>query len=219
MNLPFYLDGFIRESPKMWWRLFATTTEVFHRFSPELFDNPENMTVKGYIARRMNASSTIFQKSTVVRVSIMICGFLQLRMRRPSTSMLRYSKDTVLRSAKGHGLSPHIIPTSMSRGTCFANSFFVARLRAFLSLSDCAEAPTIVSSYIGSRGKSTISGLGPGSVSRIMFSFANSANLYCTRHFSQRRRRSGVGLSQKASIPSGVRLVHHSTAPCRTLVI
>ena len=156
---------------------------------------------------RMNASSTIFKKSTVFRVSIMICGFLQLRMRRLSTPMLRHSKDTVLWSTNGQSLSPHFIPTSMSRWHLWCPFIFCCALRAFLFLSDCAEAPTIVSSYISSRGSSTISGLGPSSVSRMMFSFANSANLYCTRHFSQQRGASGVGLSQKASIPSGVRLV------------
>ena len=39
-----------------------------------------------------------------------------------------------------------------------------------------------------------------------MFSLASKASLYCTFHFSYRRGGSGVGLSQKASIPSGVLL-------------
>ena len=109
-------------------------------------------------------------------------------------------------SANDHGLSLHILPISISRWHLFCQFIFCCALQAFHSLSDCAEEPTIVSWYTGSSGRSTISGLGPSRVSRIIFSFANSANFYCTLHFSQRRGGSGVGLSQKSSIPSGVRL-------------
>ena len=68
---------------------------------------------------------------------------------------------------------------------------------------------------MGSNGRSTISGLGPSRVSIIMFSFANSANLYCTLHFCQRRG-SGVGLSQKESTQAMYACL--LTAPCRTLL-
>ena len=157
---------------------------------------------------RMNASSTIFQNSKVLRVSI-IWWFLQVRMQRPSTPMLKKNRDTVMRSASGRGLSSHIMPSSIRRWHLFCQFIFCCALRAFLSLSlsDCAEERTIVSLYIGSRGRSTISCLGPSSVSRMLFSFANSANFYCTLHFSQRRGGSGVGLSPKASIPRGLRHV------------
>ena len=96
------------------------------------------------------------------------------------------------------------MPTSISRWHLFCQFVFCCALRAFLSLFDCADAPTIVSSYIGSRGSSTISGFGPSSVSKMMFSLAKSASLYCTLHFSQRSGRFVVGLSQKGSIPRGV---------------
>ena len=82
----------------------------------------------------MNASSTSFQKSTVARVSIRMCGFLQLRMRRPSIPILNWSRDTVLRSASDHGLSQNMIPTSMSRWHLFCQFIFCCALRAFLSL-------------------------------------------------------------------------------------
>ena len=64
----------------------------------------------------------------------------------------------------------------------------------------------IVSPYIGSNGSSVISGFGPRSGSRVMFSLASKASLYCNLHFFHRRCASGVGFSQKASIPGGVSL-------------
>ena len=171
---------------------------MLYRFSPKLFRNQEDMTIKLYVAR---ADECLFHECAgschwkcgdllsqcLGRVEIQFCG-------PPVTTVYHHTW----------------YPLRLAVGICFASSFFCWALRAFftraLSLSDCAEAPTIVSSYIGSRGSSTISGLGPSSVSRIIFSFANSANLYCTLHFSQRSGGSGVGLSQKGSIPSGVRL-------------
>ena len=58
-----------------------------------------------------------------------------------------------MRSASDHGLSPHIMPISISNGHLFCQFIFCCALRAFLSLSDCAEEPTIVSSYIGLSGR------------------------------------------------------------------
>ena len=72
-------------------------------------------------------------------------------------------------------------------GTCFTNSSFAGRCEHSFSLSDYAEEPIVVSSYMALSGKSTILGLGPSRVSRIVFSFAKSASLYCTLHLSQRR--------------------------------
>ena len=140
---------------------------------------------------RMNATSTIFHNSAVESVSIMMCGFLQFKIRRPSTPILKQRSDNVLRSASDHCLSPHTTPISIRRWRLFCQFIFCWALRAFLSLSDCAEEPIMVSLYMGSSGRSTISGLGPSRVSRIIFSLANSASLYCTLHFSQRR--GGVG--------------------------
>ena len=137
----------------------------------------------------------------------MMCGFLQFRIRRPSTPINKYRNDNVLRSASGHGVSPHMIPISISRWHLFCHFIFCWALLAFFFLSDCVEEAIIVSSYMGSNGRSTISILGPSRVSRIMFSFANSSNLYCTLIFFQQTGGSGVGLYQKASIPSGVRLI------------
>ena len=101
---------------------------------------------------------------------------------------------------------PHIMPISISRWHLFCQFIFFWALRAFLSFSDCADEPIIVSSYMGSNGSSTISSFGPSKVLRIIFSFASSANLYCTLHLSQRIGGSGVRLSQIASIPSGAGL-------------
>ena len=104
----------------------------------------------------INASSTIFLKSAVVRVSIVMCVFLMLRILRPSTPILSYSRKTVFRSATGHGLSPHIISTSMSLWHLFCQFIFWCAFRALRSRSDVAEDTTIVPSYIGSRGNSNI---------------------------------------------------------------
>ena len=73
-------------------------------------------------------------------------------------------------------------------------------VRALPSRSDCAEGPIIVLSHIGCRGSSTISGLGPRNVIKMVFSLASKASLYCTLHYSHRRGGSGVGLSQKSSV-------------------
>ena len=75
----------------------------------------------------------------------------------------------------------------------------------------------ILSSYIGSGGNSTISGLGPRSVYKMIFYLASAANLCCSFHFTHRRDGSGVVLSQKASIPG--EFVCLLTAPCRTLLV
>ena len=165
----------------------------------------KDVSVEGHASGRMIGSSTIFQNSAVERVLIMIimCGFLQFKIRRPSTPILKYRRNTALRSASDHCLSPHIMPFWIRRWHLFCQFIFCWSLRAFLSLSDCTEEPIFVSLYMGSSGRSTISGLGPSRVSGIIFSFANSASLYCNLHFSQQRGGSGVGLSQKASIPSG----------------
>ena len=83
---------------------------------------------------------------------------------------------------------------------------FLLTVAGISFISDCADEPIIVSSYMGFNGRSSISGFGPSKVSRNIFSFASSANLYCTLHFSQPRGGSGVGLSHEAPFSSGVRL-------------
>ena len=97
------------------------------------------------------------------------------------------------------------MPISIRRWHFFAISSFAGRCEHSFPLP-IVQKSRLFSSYTGLSGRSSISGLAPSRVSRIIFSFVNSASLYCTLHFSQRRGGSGVGLSQKESIPSGVRL-------------
>ena len=146
----------------------------------------------------MNASSTIFQISAVVRVSTMMCGFLLLRNLRPSTPMLRQSNETVFRSASGHGLSPHIMPNSVGLWHLSLQFISYWPFWALLSRFECAEEPMIVSSHIDSCGSSTSSGLGPRCVSKMIFSLYSKANLYCTLHFSHQSHGSCVGFVPKS---------------------
>ena len=83
-------------------------------------------------------------------VPIIMWGFLPLRILGPSTTMLWYRMDTVIRSANGQGLSPQIIPISLSLWHLLCQFIFCCALRALRSRSDCTEDPTIVSFYIGS---------------------------------------------------------------------
>ena len=64
-------------------------------------------------------------------------GFLQITIRRPSTPELKQKSETVFRSGSAHGLSPHMIPTSINRWHLFCQFIFCWALLAFLSLSDC----------------------------------------------------------------------------------
>ena len=57
---------------------------MFYRFSSELFSYEKDLSVEGDVSR-LNASSPIFQNSAVESVSIMMCGFLQFKIRPPST--------------------------------------------------------------------------------------------------------------------------------------
>ena len=93
------------------------------------------------------------------------------------------------------------MPASVNIWHLFRQLIICSALRALRSRYNCAEGPMIVSLYIGSRGNSTISGLGLTSVSKMIFSVASKANWYCTFHFSRRRVSSSEGLSQKAPIP------------------
>ena len=73
---------------------------------------------------QINADSMIVQSSAVVRMSILRCGFLLQTIRRPSVPKIRYSIDTVFRSACTHGLSPHITPISSCLWHRFSQFFF-----------------------------------------------------------------------------------------------
>ena len=95
---------------------------------------------------RINAASMIVQSFAVVRLSILRCGFWLQTILRPSVPKLRYSIDTVFRSACAHGLSPHIIPISSCLWHRFSQFIFDWAFLANLSLSDCADDPVIVSS-------------------------------------------------------------------------
>ena len=155
---------------------------------------------------RMNASSTIFQNSAVDSVSFRMCGFLQFRIRRPSTPMLKKSRDTVFWSARSCGLSPHFMPISIRRRHLFCQFIFCWALQFFFSFWLSRWTNDCFLIYRLQREVHHLGIFGPIRVSRIIFSFASNANLFCTLHFFQRRGESGVGLSQIASIPSGVRL-------------
>ena len=48
------------------------------------------------------------------------------------------------------------------------------------------------SMYTGYRGNSVISGLGPGSVFKMLFSLASKVILFCSLHFSERKGGSGL---------------------------
>ena len=67
-------------------------------FSPKLFSDEKDVPNERYESGVINESSTIFQNSEVVRVSTMMCGFLLLRILRPSTPMIRQSNESVFRS-------------------------------------------------------------------------------------------------------------------------
>ena len=152
--------------------------------------------------RRLPQSSKILQW-TIYRS--LYAGFYNLES-EVLPLRCKVKKWDCFRSASGHGLSPRIMPISISRWQFFCQFIFCWALRAFLSLSDCDDEHIFVSSYMGSNGRSSISGFGPSKVSRIIFSSTSSVNWYCTLHFSQQRGGSCVDLSQKASIPSAVRL-------------
>ena len=162
----------------------------------------------------MKAAYTIFQNSAVDKVSIIIRGFLQFSVCLRPTPMLE--EDDRFPFREWSWLVPAHDADFNKSLTFVLPIRFLLSVAGIFSLSDCTEEPTIVSSYIGSSGRSTISGFGPSRVSRMIFSFTSSANLYCTLHFSQQRGRSGVGLSQMHLS----RAVYTCllTAPCRTLL-
>ena len=151
----------------------------------------------------MNASSTIFQNSEVVRVSIIMSGVSILRILRPSMPILRWRRETAFRSASSHGLSAHNISISMSLWHLFCQFNFCCEVRALRSRSDFSEDPMIVMSYIGSGGSSTILSFAPRNIYRRMFSLASKASLLNPSLFPSVRWIQ-CRLVPKASIPSGV---------------
>ena len=130
----------------------------FYCFFPELFCYEKDVSVKGDVSRTDECIFHHLPNSAVDSLSFMMCGFLQFRIRRPSSPMLKEIRETVLRPASDHGLSPHIIPFSISRWHLFCLLLglrallfiFCWALRALLFFSDCAKEPIFISSYMGS---------------------------------------------------------------------
>ena len=122
-----------------------------------------------------------------------------------------------MRSASDHGLSLHIMPTSISRWHMLCQFIFFRALRAFLSVSYCAEEPTIVFSYIDSSGRSTISALGPSRVSRMIFFFAKSA-IYIALSISPSEEEGQVLVYPRKRLSQELNALL-LTAPCRTLLL
>ena len=141
----------------------------------------------------MNASSTVFQNSAVVRLSIIIFGFLFLRILRNFILENSYSLDTNTKMKYRDCLSVDEWPWFISAHFSPCKYFF-----GFVSRSDSANFPIIVF-YIGSNF--TILGLEPRSVSKKMFSFLGKQGWFVLYPpLSTWRGGSGVGLSQKALI-------------------
>ena len=114
-------------------------------------------------------------------------------------------------SVIGHVLSRHMVPSLMSLWHSFLPTYFFCAFWALCFRCGCVEDPTVVLSFIISRGNSNILGSGQRSVSKMMFSLEIKSSLDCTLHFSHRKGGSDVRLSQKGSIPGVFCLL---TAPC-----
>ena len=100
--------------------------------------------------------------------------------------------------------------------TCSANSIFAERCGHFF-LSPIVPTNQLLSLHIWvPTGSSTISSLGPRRVSRMIFSFASSASLYCTLRFPNEGE--GRVFTCPKTHLSRALCICLLTAPCRTLL-
>ena len=139
---------------------------------------------------------------TLLLLVCLVCGFLLLRIGRPSTPMLRQSSETVLQSANCHDLSNTCSQFLTSFETCYVSSFSVEHFRSYIPVLIVLRNPCLSPRRWDPEGTSSILGFWPNGVFKTYFLKLAELNCIVFSAFPTKRWARSAGVS-KTMNPQG----------------